>query len=159
MFASRPRTKTFGAVFARSASRIVHTRTNTSLEKTKWAKFVKKGKLQNMNVYHYYLGRTPGQVSEAEREKILDELFKDAVAVGALLLPRDYEAKDFRLSIVPDQPEQMQRIEIVLKKQPRLEQPRLMPYYFIDRRNNLGHEHVLLTLDQVAAGIDRLLSL
>jgi hypothetical protein len=53
----------------------------------------------------------------------------------------------------------MQRIEIVLKKQPRLEQPRLMPYYFIDRRNNLGHEHVLLTLDQVAAGIDRLLSL
>ena len=61
----------------------------------KWVEFVKNDGLGEVNVYEYYLGREPWQATHLQSAKVAAELFADAVALGAVVLPSPYKAEDF----------------------------------------------------------------
>ena len=63
-----------------------------------WDEFVRSNGLEEVKVYHYYLGSTPDEITEEVYEKLLSNLFADAAAVGALTLPSPYRPEDFELS-------------------------------------------------------------
>src|ERR1039458_9425834 len=68
--------------------------------KDKWAGFVTKGGLANVKVFPYYLAERAAEDDEAiDRSKVIRELFVDAVAVGALILPESCDVDNFQLGM------------------------------------------------------------
>ena len=67
----------------------------------KWEEFVADNSLADVLLCDYYLGGSlpAGQRGWASHEKLLAELFKDAMAVGAVVLPSPYMADDFGFEI------------------------------------------------------------
>ena len=65
--------------------------------RSEWAQFLKDSRLANVNIYKYYLGSIPSKITFEDYDKVLTELFADAVEVGAVVLPEPYKAADFRL--------------------------------------------------------------
>src|ERR1039457_911102 len=56
----------------------------------KWQGFIDDNNLRNVSTTRYYLGAAPGRLMMHDREKVINELFKDAIAVGAIVLPPNY---------------------------------------------------------------------
>ncbi len=77
-------------------------------QEQKWAEFLKKSDLEGTTIIKYYLGSVPKTLVEADYEKMITELFADAVTVGAILLPVQYRhpapytVEDFVFTVSPD---------------------------------------------------------
>jgi hypothetical protein len=76
----------------------------TPFNEITWNDFVEDGGLKNFNLYKYYdvvdeLGEPRQQPTGADYEKVIWELFADAVAVGAIILPDTLAASDFIFAI------------------------------------------------------------
>jgi hypothetical protein len=63
-----------------------------------WDEFVNK--TGRAPLQQYYLGGEKESLSDEDYEKILAELFSDAVTVGAIILPDRYEAEDLTIKVV-----------------------------------------------------------
>src|ERR1017187_6825908 len=61
-----------------------------------WSGFVDAGDLHNVKFWRYYLGEGDIQAVPGNYEKIANELFRDAVTLGAITLPGKYKADDFQ---------------------------------------------------------------
>ena|ERR1035437_9945264 len=83
-----------------------------------WQGFVEDIELTGIMTYEYYLGRKGdrGRTLQ-ERNKVVAEVFSDAVAASAIVLPAPYEADDFefQLSDTQDHASWAQQLKIVLK--------------------------------------------
>src|ERR1039458_209133 len=73
---------------------------------TPWDEFLKSTGVGLIEISQYYLNKTlQGQkwnrpnLTDVECEQILTGLFADAVAVGALAVPRPYSIDDFRFEV------------------------------------------------------------
>src|ERR1017187_8346567 len=65
----------------------------------KWEEFIRAAGLEDVKVYDYYLGqRSSHSNSNLERSRVATELFEDAVAVGAIVLPKPYVIGDFKVA-------------------------------------------------------------
>src|ERR1022692_3804000 len=62
---------------------------------TPWEKFIRESGLRFVHLNEYYLGSETEDLTASDYEKLLTELVADAVVVGAMVLPAQYEAKDF----------------------------------------------------------------
>src|ERR1022692_4702623 len=71
-------------------------------EPDKWTEFVSGGVLGPVRVDKYYLGRIPRPKKNGDYEKIIAELFADAISVGAVVLPSPYVAEDFEFIVNRD---------------------------------------------------------
>ena len=65
------------------------------LEWWKWDEFVNNCGLVNKKLYDYYLGKNINNRTVNADEKLITELFADAVEVGALILPPPHTTQDF----------------------------------------------------------------
>src|ERR1035437_74686 len=67
------------------------------LRRKKWEEFVKNIALEGERgrVHHYYLGETKQSPTNADYGKMITELFADAIAVKAIILPEPYTASSF----------------------------------------------------------------
>src|ERR1022692_21084 len=99
-----------------SAGTADHVAYNTS----KWRKFTNSEGLWGMRVYDYYLGEGNDRYpTKEEHEKVMGELFRDAVDVGAFTLPSPYKAEDFVFQILMDGDRtQEQEVRINVKDNP-----------------------------------------
>ena len=71
-------------------------RETVTIDTKKWeVDFVRKQKLRKVNVFEYYLGGVPQGVTSRDCEYVVTDLFRDAVAVGALTLPAPFIPEDF----------------------------------------------------------------
>src|ERR1039458_1220389 len=69
----------------------------------KWEEFVICNGLKSVRVYEYYIGRgISHHDSDAERNKVVNELFADAVEVGAIFLPSSTKVEDFQFDVKSD---------------------------------------------------------
>ena len=56
--------------------------------------------VSDTSIYDYYLKDTPSAVpTDSEHEKVISELFADAVEVGAIVLPAQNETDNFRFTV------------------------------------------------------------
>src|ERR1039458_6961751 len=70
--------------------------TRTTLTERNWVDFLSSGGLEQVRVYQYYLGgNVKRKYSVDEHERVVGELFRDAVEVGAITLPSKYDREDF----------------------------------------------------------------
>ena len=77
----------------------------------KWQSFVDDNGLRNINVTKYYLGSYPASpMMISHREKVITELFKDAVAVGAIVLPPNCIAHDFEFKVTD-----WKKLEVIMR--------------------------------------------
>ena len=67
-----------------------------------WSKFVEEGGLASVRLHQYYLGSAPRPLTREHYNKLLNELFSDGVAVGAIVLPDAYNAEDFEFKVNPE---------------------------------------------------------
>ena len=70
----------------------------------KWTEFVHDSGLEGTNYFKYYLGDDYSVNNSAtwtvpNMEKAFNELFEDAVAIGAIELPQSYVAEDFLIKM------------------------------------------------------------
>src|ERR1039458_2233951 len=65
----------------------------------KWEEFIKNSGLTSAKLHQYYLKNTPKPLTHEDYNKLMNELFADCVAVGAITLPNPYEAKDFEFKV------------------------------------------------------------
>ena len=68
----------------------------------RWREFITDNGLAKVGLHQYYLGAEKEKMLEEDYAYLLTELFTDAVKVGALTLPGDYEAEDFQIQIHQD---------------------------------------------------------
>src|ERR1035437_4932500 len=83
-----------------------------------WTRFVNSSGLEKINLHEYYLGEELLQITNDDYAKLLTELFADAVAVGAIVLPRLYKAEDFLFEVSPDPHTFQQKAELSLRSAP-----------------------------------------
>ena len=64
----------------------------------KWAEFVENSELKKVPLTQYYCGEdlSFAQITRADHEKMMTEIFKDAVEVGAIVLPEPFTADNFQ---------------------------------------------------------------
>src|ERR1035437_9366324 len=69
----------------------------------RWGEFVKSSGIAKTKAFSYYLGKghTRWQ-TESDAAQVTEELFGDAVGVGAIVLPSGYEVEDFKFEVGPD---------------------------------------------------------
>ena len=68
-------------------------------EQSLWQDFVSDSGLGDTPLAQYYLGRNVRRYKGSEFERVLNELFADAVAVGAITLPPSYRAEYFIFAV------------------------------------------------------------
>src|ERR1039458_248590 len=64
---------------------------------SKWKEFLNNSGLNGVCPYGYYLGKTSQTYTTTEHNKVLNELFTDAAAIGAFSIPSPYETKDLTI--------------------------------------------------------------
>ena len=107
---------------APSATSNPETTEHVAYDADKWREFTNSEGLWGMRVYDYYLGEGNDRYpTKKEYEKVMSELFQDAVDVGAFSLPSPYKAKDFVFQALTDVSRtEEQEIKISLKNKPNL---------------------------------------
>src|ERR1039458_6644154 len=70
--------------------------TSVELESQIWAEFVQGTGVETVKLTQYYLGEDKdcGNLSDAEYEQLMADLFADHVATGAVMLPGPLGAED-----------------------------------------------------------------
>lgn len=126
-------------------------------DEAKWDKFVANTGGKDVNFYQYYLGKTSKTYTDAEHEQTIAELFHDAVAAGAIILPSPYKVNDFGLKMSSD-PGFTRKVDVILKKRPKLYGQFWFPLYdrHFQRKPRLGDELVSNTIEGIAIGIEEL---
>ena len=130
----------------------------------KWDEFVQSCGLEKVTLYEYY-GYCTSQgsyymFSRVEQERILMELFLDAVAVGAILLSSDCPAEGFALSRTHDDDPRYdgQKINFLVKGQPELRaEYSQICYYINEKSDTMGAEAVRCFLFHFVHGMRSLL--
>ena len=71
-----------------------------ALQYKKWEEFIATSGVGFIKVRRYYMGKDfDRSMAREDYEKVLTEQFADAVQVGALVLPGNYKAEDFRFEV------------------------------------------------------------
>ena|ERR1035437_6652014 len=126
-----------------------------TLQRETWKNFVKSSGLENTNLYDYYLGAGNRQASDAAQyEKIVTELFSDAVSVGAILLPEPYQADDFRFKMAPG----LSRIDLHFADKSKPVANTGCFWYPFSQGNTLGHNNLVYALSCMESALSLLLS-
>ena len=135
------------------ASTAVKKQLPVTFDGKKWAAFVTKNGLSNVSVTKYYLKVPPRSPGVPEREKVMLELFADAVQLGAITIPSSYIWKDFEFKRVNNL-----KVEAVLRHRPkfRVEFRFSMPYLTAPMTTMARTTY---SLRQLAKGVDALLHL
>ena len=88
----QPQLKTQGNIYTDGPPTVI-------FQREKWLEFLRSTGVQSVKLQQYYLGRTAKDLQSADYEKIVTELFADAVASGALTLPAPHKAEDFKFQV------------------------------------------------------------
>ena len=120
----------------------------------RWDRFVADSGLHDKSLYGYYLGNVPDYPDEAENEKVLAELFADAVDLGAITLPSPYKVEDFQLRKMGSE---VGDLEISLKKNPQSKESQRFTTWRFMGTDAPMHESTNL-LDYISQGIDKLIN-
>ena len=83
----------------RAKAPIIAAQGQATYQKSPWDEFLRDNELMSVGVAQYYLGYRPQVPTKVEYNKVLNEIFADLVAVGAIVLPGSYLAKDFRFAL------------------------------------------------------------
>ena len=121
-----------------------------------WQKFVYENELGKMKLYRYYLGGTPKDCGVAEHEKVITELFKDMVAVGAINLPEPHQASEFVFRMAELKSWDRQ-VSIALKDEPQQGVRFSDIAYCFDERQVSAHSDVSYALYQISRALNILI--
>jgi hypothetical protein len=86
-------------------ARINAVASEAAYDKKVWEEFAQAEGIADLKLYEYYLDGDASwigedkQLADAPAEKIINELFSDAVEIGALVLPAGYTRDDFKIEI------------------------------------------------------------
>ena len=72
---------------------------NVAFDEQKLTKFAEARGIGKTNLYKYYMGSVPAFLNGDDYGAVLTELFRDAVDVGAVVIPSPYCAGDFTLTM------------------------------------------------------------
>ena len=88
----------------------------------KWEEFVESSEMRGTSLTHYYCGENKNfqQLSMDDHQKVTTEIFNDAVAVGAIVLPEPFVAEDFEFRGMATQVKGAEEIGVALKAAPEL---------------------------------------
>ena len=117
----------------------------------RWDKFVADGRLGRVPLYKYYLGNASPGVAECEG--VPQELFTDAVTVGAITLPKPYKAEDFEVKKLGSSA----RMSVGLKSNPQSKPAREFSI-FRHLDDYITMNDVSYVLNVITEGIDGLLN-
>ena len=81
-----------------------------------WDEFVASTGIKTTKLFRYYLGDDVALPSDSQYEKLVDEMFADMVSVGAIVLPRPYESRDFVFKM--EKPSYYKQMVVRLKSKP-----------------------------------------
>src|ERR1035437_3830589 len=100
-------------------------------DESRWAEFAENSELRNVGIYEYYLGARPAEITHVDHERIATELFKDAVAIGSLVLPEGYDPEDFEFVMDPSY---QFPISVGLKGKPETQTSlKFNPFYWLEK--------------------------
>ena len=93
-----------------------------------WREFLESHDLEDVMVADYYSVNHDGLFAAEDHEKIIENVFADMVAVGAIVLPEQYAVEDFRFEMLDNDSEML---SVTTKKEPVMEGiTGGMAYYF-----------------------------
>ena len=136
-------------------------------EPAKLEEFLRRSAVADVNTYEYYLGpeRAYAPVNERQRpdvdhEKVLAEVFADAVEVGAIVLPDSYATEDFSFRMVDDVNDNVydRQFDVVLKDRPEHEAPLSKMLDSINPLVSMRSGGVDITVERMVQGINSILS-
>ena len=137
----------------------------------KWDAFVADNKLGRAKLHEYYFGQLPPFTSPRAFMDAVTEVFTDAVAVGAIVLPSPYEPEDFQFEIKTyydevdpddqgyDGPQGYTSMYIAWKLKPELEADIGSGYYNFSRDATMADKEIGKLLRQVAATVEELVGM
>jgi hypothetical protein len=123
----------------------------------KWEEFALSDGVDAARVDEYYLGGIQSfRLDAADYETVYKELFQDAVAVGAIVLPPSYVSEDFefRVNLEDKRPE----VRIALLSNPQVEVDLNDSIYDIEGADTMSYCGVALQLMKIAEQVQVLLS-
>ena len=151
---SKARKSEAGAKSSKSADGAKKQELDVGFYRGRWDRFVTDSGMQNKSLYGYYLGYCPDYPDEAENEKVLAELFADAVDLGAITLPSPYKLEDFQLKKMGSE---VGDLEISLRKNPQSREPQCFTTWRFMGTGAPMYESANL-LDYISQGIDKLIN-
>ena len=136
-----------------------------SFDRAKWEKFVAESGLERVRISDYPLGRD-AEVTVlliTPHQKMVTELFQDAVAVGALTLPDAYGAEDFQFNVDGVMPNY--QMYVSLKAGTRMHGSQsggvkrvavFDPYAYFTKNTLVGNSYVWVALKLISQAINSL---
>ena len=122
-------------------------------ENVKWHEFLEEGGLTKQKIHQYYLGgKAPNDNDEARMRELVTEIFNDAVAVGAITLPKPYTAADFVFAKAAG------RARIILASEPKKEEKIACGYSYLRQNSGLGSGNVSSFLKFVTDALNKLIA-
>lgn len=130
----------------------------------KWVEFTRESGMERTRVYSYYLGRNHlGQEikvpTPTHLEKLVTELFVDAVGTGAITLPGKYKVEDFEFKMKQDgSPRSQGNVLVFLRGKPDLIDGKFrhgVPIY-ASYRTSMAHRCVKYLLKQLVRDMNYL---
>jgi hypothetical protein len=129
----------------------------TLTDMAKWDEFTRSIGMEEVNLYEYYLEEKPDRQDDSAREKVVNELFTDAITVGAISLPIPYTPNDFELK-VKRYNQSSSGLHITLKNQPNLETFHNNTIIGLRHDIGVGHAHVKVFFERVVRAINELVN-
>ena|ERR1035437_2478443 len=84
----------------------------------RWEEFVRTSGVGGVNLHKYYVPGSGIRLTNAEYELLLRELFTDAVAVGAIVLPAPYVSGDLLFKMASAEKIYRKQVQLSLKGRP-----------------------------------------
>src|ERR1039458_3452634 len=66
-----------------------------NIEPERWTEFIKSSGIQNVKLTRYYLSKNGDNLTDADYEQIMTEVFTDMIAAKAITPPNPLTPKDF----------------------------------------------------------------
>ena len=123
--------------------------------KQKWAEFISDSELQMVSLYQYYLRKSSRKILYVDYERVVSELFQDAVAVGAIVLPSAHSVEDFEFKLDISQAgyTTQHRLMMRLTNRTGTSLQLLSPYYYLDPDVTMESANVVIFLEDMQKSI------
>jgi hypothetical protein len=122
----------------------------------KWDELSLNNDLEHMQLHEYYLGKAAPDYDDNKEQEMLNEMFADAVDIGAINFPKPYEKDDFELKI-ERLSSNSRSLRIVLKRCPSLKTFHSQMIIGLNSNHEISSPRVHQFFRRVLRGLNELL--
>ena|ERR1035437_2933334 len=129
----------------------------TMVDERAWKTFVAQSLPPSTKLFSYYLGKDAATSESIDYQKLVSELFADAVAVGAVLLPAPLTADKFEFSTYRNSGREQLTIRAADRSVER--EPFLFnPHTYFGKNTPLDAWYVIRSLKEIALAVNKILA-